>query len=56
MLGQVAIPHGGNEITAARTLLGLFDLTGMLVTGDAIHCQTETARLVRDRGGEWLFA
>ena len=36
----------------ARTLLGLFDLTGMLVTGDAIHCQAETARLVRDRGGE----
>jgi predicted transposase YbfD/YdcC len=56
VLGQVAIPNGGNEITAARTLLGLFDLTGMLVTGDAIHCQAETARLVRDRGGEWLFA
>jgi predicted transposase YbfD/YdcC len=56
VLGQVAIPPGGNEITAARTLLGLLDLTGMLVTGDAIHCRTETARLVQQRGGEWLFA
>ncbi len=56
VLGQVAIPPGGNEITAARALLGLLDLTGMLVTGDAIHCQTETAHLVRERGGEWLFA
>lgn len=56
VLGQVAIPRGGNEITAARALLGLLDLTGMLVTGDAIHCQTETARLVQERGGDWLFA
>ena len=56
VLGQLAIPPGGNEITAARALLCLLDLTGMLVTGDAIHCQTETARLVRERGGDWLFA
>ncbi len=28
----------------------------MLVTGDAIHCQAETARLVAERGGDWLFA
>jgi predicted transposase YbfD/YdcC len=56
VLGQVAIPSGGNEITAARAPLGLFDLTGMLVTGDAIHCQAETARLNKQRGGDWLFA
>ena len=56
VLGQAAVPPGGNEITAARTLLGLLDLTAMLVTGDAIHCQSETAALVRERGGQWLFA
>lgn len=56
VLAHSAVPEGGNEITAARTLLGLLDLTGMLVTGDAIHCQTETARLVAERGGDWLFA
>ena len=56
VLGQAAVPPGGNEITAARALLGLLDLKGMLVSGDAIHCQAETAALVRERGGEWLFA
>ena len=44
VLGQTAVPEGGNEITAARALLGIVDLKGMLVTADAIHCQGETAR------------
>lgn len=56
VLGQAAVPPGGNEITAARALLGLIDLTGVLVTGDAIHCQCETAALIKARGGDWLFA
>ncbi len=56
VLGQAAVPPGVNGIIAARALLGLLDLTGMLVTGDALHCQAETAALVRERGGEWLFA
>jgi predicted transposase YbfD/YdcC len=55
-LGQVAVKPGENEITAARRLLGLFDLKGMLVTGDAMHCQGETAQLIIDRGGDYLFA
>ena len=56
VLGQTAVPEGGNEITAARALLGIVDLKGMLVTADAIHCQGETARLVLERGGDYLFA
>jgi predicted transposase YbfD/YdcC len=56
VLGQAAVAPGENEITAARALLQSFDLNGMLVTADAIHCQTETARLVRQRGGHYLFA
>jgi predicted transposase YbfD/YdcC len=51
--GQAAVPPGGHAITAARALL---DLTGVLVTADAIHCQGETAALIGARGGEWLFA
>lgn len=54
-LGQAAVPPGGSEIAAARALLGLFDLQGVLVTGDALHCQAGTAALVRERGGDWLF-
>lgn len=47
---------GENEITAARALLATLTLDGALVTGDAIHAQAETAQLVRDRGGNYLFA
>ncbi len=54
-IGQVAAGDKESEIIAARTLLGLFDLTGVLVTGDALHCQGETARLIEQRGGKWLF-
>ena len=55
-VGQVAAGDKASEIVAARTLLGLIDLNGMLVTGDAQHCQGKTARLIRERGRDWLFA
>lgn len=56
VIGQKAVAEGGNEITAARALLELLDLKGALVTADAIHCNAETARTVRARGGDYLFA
>lgn len=56
VIGQVAAGDKGSEILAARQLLGLLDLQGTLVTGDALHCQGETARLIREKGGDWLFA
>lgn len=56
VLGQAAVAKGANEIVAARELLALLDLTGVLVTGDAIHCQNETAALIAAKGGDWLFA
>jgi predicted transposase YbfD/YdcC len=55
VVGQVAAGDKESEIIAARSLLGLLDLDGALVTGDALHCQGETARLIKDRGGDWLF-
>lgn len=55
-LGQRALAAGENEITAARALLATLALDGALVTGDAIHAQAETAQLVLDRGGDYLFA
>lgn len=47
--------EGDSEIVAARALLACLDLTGQLVTADAIHCQVETARLIRARGGDYLL-
>ena len=46
----------GNEITAAITLLSEVDLEGCVVTGDAIFCQREVCRLIRDRGGHYVMA
>lgn len=55
-LGQRAVSAGENEITAARALLATLALDGALVSGDAIHAQAETAELVLERGGDYLFA
>ena len=53
VIGQSAVVPGGNEITAARALLETLCLDGVLVTADALHTQTETAALVRARGGDY---
>ena len=56
VIGQRAVAPGENEIVAARALLETLTLDGLLVTADAIHAQVETARIVRGRGGDYLFA
>ena len=47
--------EGDSEILAARALLRCLDLTGQLVTTDAIHCQAETARVILNQGGDYLL-
>lgn len=47
--------EGDSEILAARSLLECLDLKGHLITADALHCQEETARTIRDRGGDYLL-
>lgn len=47
--------EGDSEILAARALLECLDLTGQLVTADALHCQNDTAQLILDRGGDYLL-
>jgi predicted transposase YbfD/YdcC len=47
--------EGDSEILAARALLECLDLKGHLVTADAIHCQRDTARTIRARGGDYLL-
>ena len=49
--------HGkGNEIPAIKALLDTLALKGCIVTLDAIGCQTEIARKILDRGGDYLLA
>jgi predicted transposase YbfD/YdcC len=56
VLGQKAVAGEGNEITAARALLGLIDCKGALVTADAIHCNALTAAAILERGADYLLA
>ena len=44
-----------NEIPAARTLLAGLELTGVTVTMDAMHTQTDTATLITAAGGDYVF-
>lgn len=56
VLGQVAVADGSNEIAAIPELLRTLELNGAIVTIDAAGCQTENARLIRERGGHYLLA
>jgi len=56
VLGQEAVAEKGNEITAIPLLLERLELTGALVTIDAIGCQTEIAQAIRDKGADYLLA
>ena len=50
VLAQAAVDGKSNEITAFAPLLELLDLTGAVITADAMHTQREHARfLVSDK-------
>ena len=55
VLGQLATAAKSNEIPTVRTLLATFDLTGVVVTLDAMHTQTDTAELITSGGGDYVF-
>jgi predicted transposase YbfD/YdcC len=55
-LGQVATEEKSNEITAIPQLLKQIDLTGSLITIDAMGCQKEIARDVVDGGGDFVIS
>jgi len=55
-LGQVAVDDKSNEITAIPRLLELLDLSGALVTIDAMGCQKEIAAKIVTGGGDYILA
>lgn len=56
VLGQVKVAENSNEITAIPQLLQLLDLSGCLVTVDAIGTQREIAQQIVEQGGDYLLA
>jgi len=56
VLGQQACAEKSNEITAIPALLERLELTGALVTIDAMGCQTEIAKAIRAKGADYLLS
>jgi predicted transposase YbfD/YdcC len=54
-LGQVVVDEKSNEITAIPELLGLLELSGAIVTIDAMGCQKAIAAKIRERGGDYVL-
>ena len=55
VLGQMKVAADSNEITAVPALLALLNLEGAMVTVDAMHCQNDTARAIREAGADYLM-
>src|SRR3990172_3942054 len=55
-LGQVVVDQKSNEITAIPKLLEMLELSGALVTIDAMGCQTEIARQIVEAGADYCLA
>lgn len=55
-MGSERVREDSNEIPTAQALLARVPIEGMLVSADAIHTQTKTARLItQERGADYLF-
>ena len=55
-LGQVEVTDKSNEITAFPKLLEVLDISGCIVTIDAMGCQTEIAEKIVEAGGDYVLA
>ena len=55
-LGQVVVDAKSNEITAIPKLLEMLELSGAMVTIDAMGCQTEIARQIVGGGADYCLA
>lgn len=56
VLGQVKVDEKSNEITSIPQLLKALEISGCIVTIDAMGCQTEIAQTIVDEGGDYVLA
>lgn len=56
VLGQIRTAEKSNEITAIPQLLEVLELTGCIVTIDAMGCQKKIADKIREKGADYLLA
>ena len=55
-LGQTAVDQKSNEITAIPELLHVLDVSGAVITIDAMGCQKDIARQIVVGGGDYVLA
>src|SRR2546421_465577 len=55
-LGQLKVDDKSNEITAVPKLLRMLELTGCIVTLDAMGCQKEIAKEIKDADADYVLA
>jgi len=55
-LGQEVVAEKSNEITASPKLLAVLELTGAIVTIDAMGCQKEIAAKIREKKADYVLA
>jgi len=56
VLGQVKTDEKSNEITAIPKLLELLELTGCIVTIDAMGCQTAVVKQIVEQEGDYVIS
>ena len=55
VVAQLAVGAKTNEIPLLTKLLETIDITGAIITADALHCQRGTADYITGRGGHYIF-
>jgi predicted transposase YbfD/YdcC len=55
VLAQLAVDVKTNEIPMLRGLVDTLDITGAVITADALHCQRATAEYIIGRGDHNIF-
>ncbi len=55
VLGQVKVDEKSNEITAIPELLKVLELSGCIVTIDAIGCQKEIVKLITQKNADYVI-
>jgi len=56
VLGQLKVDDKSNEITALPQLLRVLELTGCIVTVDAMGCQKNVAKEIREADADYVLA
>jgi predicted transposase YbfD/YdcC len=56
VLGQLKVDDKSNEITAIPELLEVLELSGCIITIDAMGCQKDIARQIVEQGADYVLA